>query len=178
MTVLTIITAWAEWHFRRRYGPTSRLGTGSWYGRLAEWAMGQHSVGCTWTRREEAPVARTVSQTHTHTHMHTRTVSLTYTPCLSHIHTRTMSHTHTHTQLPHPVSRVACPSLERAGWHHQGTSRPPAKPMGQRVKSSPPATQPTAPSWTLGHEGPRVHAPTGNRLGGDLRGALPASMAT
>lgn len=97
MTVLTIITAWAEWHFRRRYGPTSRLGTGSWYGRLAEWAMGQHSVGCTWTRREEAPVARTVSQTHTHTHMHTRTVSLTYTPCLSHIHTRTMSHTHTHT---------------------------------------------------------------------------------
>lgn len=46
---------------------------------------------------EEAPVARTVSQTHTHTHMHTRTVSLTYTPCLSHIHTRTMSHTHTHT---------------------------------------------------------------------------------
>lgn len=115
---------------------------------------------------------------HTHTHMHTRTVSLTYTPCLSHIHTRTMSHTHTHTQLPHPVSRVACPSLERAGWHHQGTSRPPAKPMGQRVKSSPPATQPTAPSWTLGHEGPHVHAPTGNRLGGDLRGALPASMAT
>lgn len=99
MTVLTIITAWAEWHFRRRYGPTSRLGTGSWYGRLAEWAMGQHSVGCTWTRREEAPVARTVSQTHTHTRTctpelclsHTHHVLVTYTPEPCHIPT----HTHT-----------------------------------------------------------------------------------